>query len=86
MAQLSDDCFAFGGKLLPLEDALARLKDVFPPVVETERVLLDRVAGRILADDLLAPIDVPAHDNSADRKSTRLNSSHMSESRMPSSA
>lgn len=65
MAQLSDDCFAFGGKLLPLEDALARLKDVFPPVVETERVLLDRVAGRILADDLLAPIDVPAHDNSA---------------------
>ncbi len=65
MAQLSDDCFAFGGKLLPLEDALARLKDVFPPVAEIERVKLDLAVGRILAADLTAPIDVPAHDNSA---------------------
>ncbi len=65
MAQLSDDCFAFGGKLLPLEDALARLRDVFPPVAEIERVKLDHAAGRILAADLVAPIDVPAHDNSA---------------------
>lgn len=65
MAQLSDDCFAFGGKLLPLDEALARLKDVFPAVAETERVPLDRAVGRILASDLAAPIDVPAHDNSA---------------------
>ncbi len=65
MAQLSDDCFAFGGKLLPLEEALGRLRDVFPPVAETESVPLDRAVGRILAADLAAPIDVPAHDTSA---------------------
>ena len=25
MAQLSDDCFAFGGKLMPIEDAVAMI-------------------------------------------------------------
>ena len=31
-------------------------------------------------------IDLPGHGNSEDRKSTRLNSSHSQQSRMPSSA
>jgi molybdopterin molybdotransferase len=65
MAQLSDDCFAGDNRLLPLEEAFARLKDVFPPVAETETVPLGQAVGRILAADLAAPIDVPAHDNSA---------------------
>ncbi len=65
MAQLSDDCFAFGGQLLPLDEALGRLRDVFPPVPETEAVALDQAIGRVLSADLIAPIDVPGHDNSA---------------------
>ncbi len=65
MAQLSDDCFAFGGQLLPLDEALGRLRDVFPPVEATETVPLDQSIGRILAADLAAPLDVPGHDNSA---------------------
>lgn len=65
MAQLSDDCFAFGGQLLPLDEALGRLRDVFLPVEGREAVPLDRAVGRILAVDLVAPIDVPGHDNSA---------------------
>lgn len=65
MAQLNDDCFARDNRLLPLDEALDRLRDVFPPVAETETVPLDRATGRILATDLIAPIDVPAHDNSA---------------------
>jgi molybdopterin molybdotransferase len=65
VAQLSDDCFAGDNRLLPLEEAFARLKDVFPPVAEVEAVSLDQATGRILAADLAAPIDVPAHDNSA---------------------
>ena len=65
MAQLSDDCFAFGGRLLPLDEALGRLRDVFPPVEATEAVALDRGIGRILAADLAASLDVPRHDNSA---------------------
>ena len=65
MAQLSDDCFAFGGQLLPLDGALGRLRDVFPPVGDAEVVQLDRAAGRVLAADLVASLDVPGHDNSA---------------------
>jgi len=65
VAQLNDDCFAGDNRLLPLEEAFARLRNVFPPVVEIESVPLDRAVGRILAADLAAPLDVPAYDNSA---------------------
>src|SRR2546428_9055620 len=37
MAQLSDDCFAFGGALLSVDDALARIEERVTAVVETER-------------------------------------------------
>jgi len=65
MAQLSDDCFAHGPRPLPLEEALQRLKDVFPPVAGTQALWLDDAIGRVLAHDLVAPIDVPTSDNSA---------------------
>ncbi|HYE52830.1 MAG TPA: gephyrin-like molybdotransferase Glp [Azospirillaceae bacterium] len=65
MAQLSDDCFAFGGPLMRLEQAVALLRDRLAPAAGTEEVPLRAAAGRVLAADLVAPIDVPAHDNSA---------------------
>ena len=43
-------------------------------------------SGGPLTDDDTVAITVNAVDDAPDRKSTRLNSSHMSESRMPSSA
>ena len=36
MAQLSDDCFAFGGALLSVDDALTRIEERVTAVVETE--------------------------------------------------
>ena len=36
MPQLSDDCFAFGGALLSVEAALARIDERVAPVVERE--------------------------------------------------
>ena len=36
MAQLSDDCFAFGGALLSVDAALGRIEDRVTAVVETE--------------------------------------------------
>lgn len=65
MAQLSDDCFAFGGPLLTVAEAGALMARRLVPVVETETVGLLAAAGRILAEDLTAPADVPPHDNSA---------------------
>ncbi|MCH7833274.1 MAG: molybdopterin molybdotransferase MoeA [Proteobacteria bacterium] len=65
MAQLKDDCFAFGGELTPLADALAILSDRVRPVAEPETVSLRHAAGRILAEDIIADCDVPPHDNSA---------------------
>lgn len=65
MAQLTDDCFAFGGKLMPIEDALAELERRLPPIDEAEAAPLIGAEGRILAADIVAGRSVPPHDNSA---------------------
>jgi molybdopterin molybdotransferase len=65
MAQLSDDCFATGRPLMKAADALALLGERIGPVVGTEEVALDAATARILAEDVVSPIDVPPHDNSA---------------------
>ena len=65
MAQLSDDCFAFGGELMSGAEALEIIKarTVALPAVET--VPLARARGRILAASVVAPRNVPPHDNAA---------------------
>jgi molybdopterin molybdotransferase len=65
MAQLNDDCFAFGGALLTVAEALAEIEARVTPVVETETVPLTAAAGRILARDVIATMNLPPHDNSA---------------------
>lgn len=65
MAQLTDDCFANGGALMRLDEALAILADRTQWVTGTETVPLRSAAGRILAEDIVAGRDVPPHDNSA---------------------
>ena len=65
MAQLSDDCFAFGGRLIPLRDTNRLLCDQFACVAGAVTIRLAEAAGRVLAEDLVAPIAVPSHDNSA---------------------
>jgi len=65
MAQLTDDCFAFGGPLLAIDDVERLIAERVTPVAETETVTLGGAAGRVLAADMLAPIDLPPFDNSA---------------------
>ncbi|MCC6467327.1 MAG: molybdopterin molybdotransferase MoeA [Alphaproteobacteria bacterium] len=65
MAQLSDDCFAFGGPLMTVAEAGALMARRLTPVTEPERVGLMQASGRILAEDVVAGADVPPHDNSA---------------------
>src|SRR5580704_17243537 len=65
MAQLSDDCFAFGGALLTVDAALALIEERLRPVVEPETAPLAGALGRILAEDIVAGLDLPPHANSA---------------------
>jgi molybdopterin molybdotransferase len=65
MAQLSDDCFAFGGALMSLDEATALIRERVAPVAGTETVALIDADGRVLADDVVAGIDLPPFDNSA---------------------
>jgi molybdopterin molybdotransferase len=65
MAQLSDDCFAFGGSLLSIEEGIRRIGERVEPAATTEIVALLAADGRILAEDIIAPIDLPPSDNAA---------------------
>jgi molybdopterin molybdotransferase len=65
VAQLSEDCFAFGGTLLGVDAALALIDERVTPVVGEEMVPLGEACGRILARDLVAQMDVPPYPNSA---------------------
>ena len=65
MAQLTDDCFAFSGPLLPIAEAERMIRERVSPVAETETVPLGAALGRVVAQDIAAPIDLPPFDNSA---------------------
>ena len=65
MAQLSDDCFAFNGPLLPLAEAERLIAERIAPVTEIENVPLAAALNRVIARDVPAPIDLPPFDNSA---------------------
>ena len=65
MAQLIDDCFAFGGELMTTDEALTELRSRLSCICETEDVSLANASGRILAEDIISTQDVPGHDNAA---------------------
>jgi molybdopterin molybdotransferase len=51
--------------LMPIDQALALLREHAKPPAASETVPLDKAQGRILAQDLASQINVPPHDNSA---------------------
>ena len=65
MAQLTDDCFAFGGELMPVETALELIAERVSAVAETDEVALAEADGRVVAADIRAPMALPPFDNSA---------------------
>jgi molybdopterin molybdotransferase len=65
MAQLTDDCFAFSGPLLPIVEMERLIAERVTPVAEVEEVTLGHALGRVVAADRLATDDLPPFDNSA---------------------
>jgi molybdopterin molybdotransferase len=65
MAQLSDDCFAFGGPMMSVDEAVGIIAARVTAVREVESVPLNQADGRILAHDISAPLPLPPFTNSA---------------------
>lgn len=56
---------SFRNKLTPLDEALARVLASLPTIAESESVPVEAALGRVLAEDCIARVSVPPHDNSA---------------------
>ncbi len=66
MAQLTDDCFAFSGPLLPIVEMERLIAERVTPVAEVEEVALGLVLGRVLSRPTWwRPDDLPPFANSA---------------------
>jgi len=50
---------------LPVDRARAVIREFLSPVTTVERVHIRAALGRVLAEDVVSPLDVPGHDNSA---------------------
>ena len=50
---------------MPVDKARALITRFLTPLTSTERVPVRSALGRVLAEDVISPINVPAHDNSA---------------------
>lgn len=57
--------FAAEAGLMTIGEALARLNGRLAPAVAAESVGLPQALSRILAEDVVSPVSVPPHDNSA---------------------
>jgi molybdopterin molybdotransferase len=65
MAQLSDDCFAFGGPMMSVDEAVGLIAARVSKVAEIQTVTLADADGRVLAHDIAAPLPLPPFTNSA---------------------
>src|SRR6478672_7959105 len=65
MAQLSDDCFAFGGPMMSVDEAVAIIASRVGAVEEIVTVPLQEADGRILSGDIVASLALPPFTNSA---------------------
>lgn len=65
MAQLSDDCFASNGPMMSVDEAVRLIAARVTAIADIETVALAEADGRILANEILAPLPLPLFTNSA---------------------
>ncbi len=65
MSELAESPLAAGDRNFSVSEARAAIAAALQPITETLTVPLALALGRVLAQDVISPIDVPAHDNSA---------------------
>lgn len=65
LAQIAAELQGYDPQALSADDVLRFLSKLAAPVQATGDVPLFEALGRVLADDVISPFDVPPHDNSA---------------------
>jgi molybdopterin molybdotransferase len=65
LADIAAQLQGYDPQSLPVAEVQAFLRELVSPIEDTEGLSLLDSLNRILADDLICPIDVPPHDNSA---------------------
>jgi molybdopterin molybdotransferase len=65
LASVTSCLSSYDPDALPVRDAQRIIREFVQPVKAVEKVALRAALGRVLAQDVISPIDVPAHDNSA---------------------
>jgi len=65
LAQIAQALEGYDPDALSANTVNAFLADMVPPPVQTQSLDLMHALRRVLADDVVSPIDVPPHDNSA---------------------
>jgi molybdopterin molybdotransferase len=65
MSELGESPLTAGDRHLSVSDAKATIHAALRAITTTEQLPLTQAGGRVLASDVISPIDVPAHDNSA---------------------
>jgi molybdopterin molybdotransferase len=65
LEQVAASLQGYDPQALRADKALQFLQALVKPVADTERVALAHALGRVVAADVVSPIHVPAHDNSA---------------------
>ena len=64
-SKLIDDCFILDKDRLPHQAAIGILKARVHSITGTEQVPLAEACGRFLAEPIVSPRPIPAHDNAA---------------------
>lgn len=64
-ANVQQGCGGHGAPALSVEDARSRIAAAVAPVGAVEKVALRSALGRVLAENVRSPINVPGHTNSA---------------------
>ena len=65
LAQIGEQLQGYDPQALRADQVLAFLAELAEPVTGTQHLPLFDALGRVLAEDLISPLDVPPHDNSA---------------------
>lgn len=65
LANIQSICDDYDPNSMPVEQARAYIQSFLSPVKETEKISLMSSLGRVLAEAIIAPHNVPNHDNSA---------------------
>ncbi len=65
LAQIAANLQGYDPQALPADDVLNFLKQLVTPISEVEDVPIFEALNRVIAQDVISPIDVPPHDNSA---------------------